>query len=138
VKRVRCQSQLHPICFNWLRIRASYCVFPLPDALDQLVAAQIVPRLVFFSSQAAFDHRLRRDARVIGAGHPQRRTALHPLHADQDVLQRIVQRVAQMQRPGDVRRRDHDAKRLAVRLAARHGRSPCSSHQAYRRSRASA
>ena len=39
--------------------------------------------------------------------------ALHPPPADQDVLERIVQRVAQVQRPGDVRRRDDDASTAA-------------------------
>ena len=71
---------------------------------------------VFFSSsqQPPLDDRLRGDAGVIGAGHPQGVVALHPLQADEDVLQRVVQRVAQVQRAGDVRRRNDDREGLAA------------------------
>ena len=95
-------------------MRASYSLLPLPDALDELFAAEIVPAFLFFFQQPPLDDRLRGDAGMIGAGHPQRVEALHPLEADQDVLQRVVQRVAQMQRAGDVRRRDDDRIGLAA------------------------
>ena len=45
---------------------------------------------------------------MVGAGHPERVVALHPSPADQDVLERVVQGVAQVKRPGDVRRGDDD------------------------------
>ena len=103
-------------------------LLPLPDALDQPFAAQVVPRHLFFLEQPPLDDRLRGDAGVVGARHPERVEALHPLHADEDVLQRVVERVAQVQRPGHVRRRDDDRiRRLACRGvfgAARRGSSP--------------
>ena len=66
---------------------------------------------VFFSSsnEPLLDHGLRGDAGVVGAGHPEGVVALHPPPADQDVLQRVVERVAQVQGAGHVRRRDDDA-----------------------------
>ena len=36
---------------------------------------------------------------MVGAGHPERLVALHPFLADEDVLQRVVQGVAQVQAP---------------------------------------
>ena len=63
--------------------------------------------------QLALDHHLGGDAGVVGARQPQRRLAAHALEADQHVLQRVVQRVADVQRAGDVRRRDDDRERLA-------------------------
>ena len=52
-------------------------------------------------------------------GSQRRLEALHPLLADEDVLERVVQGVAQVQGPGHVRRRDDDRERLPgrVRLA---------------------
>ena len=84
-------------------------VLPGPDSLDQGLAAQVVPGLLLFLEQPLLDDGLGGDAGVVGAGHPEDVVALHPPPADQDVLQRVVERVAQVQRAGDVRRRDHDA-----------------------------
>jgi hypothetical protein len=80
----------------------------LPDALDEGLAPQVFLGLALLL-ELPLDHVLGRDARVVGAGHPERVVAVHPLVADQDVLQRVVERVAQMKRAGDVRRRDDDA-----------------------------
>ena len=63
---------------------------------------------VFFLFQPPLHHRLRRDASVICAWHPQRVVTLHAFEADDDVLQRIVEGVAEVERAGDVRRRDDD------------------------------
>jgi hypothetical protein len=52
-----------------------------------------VARFLFVFQQPALDHRLGRDAGVVGAGHPQRVVALHPLAANQNILQRVVERV---------------------------------------------
>ena len=94
-------------------------VLPLPDAGHEPLAAQLVPAELFLLQQAAFDHGLRGDARVVGARHPQGLEALHPFLADEDVLQRVVQGVAQVQGAGDVGRRDDDRVGLLrlVRLA---------------------
>ena len=115
VKRVRCQSQLQPICLSWPRMRASYSFFQVQMRSTSAVAAQVVPGFLFFLQQPPLDDRLGGDAGMIGARHPQRVEALHPLPADQDVLQRIVQGVPQVQGAGDVRRRDDDACRACGR-----------------------
>ena len=65
---------------------------------------------------------LRGDAGVIHAGLPEHVLAAHALEADQHVLQGVVERMAHMQRAGDVRRRNDDAIRLGglaiINLAA--------------------
>jgi hypothetical protein len=50
---------------------------------------------------------------VVGAGDPDGVATAHPLAADDDVLDGVVERVADVQRAGDVRGRDDDAERLA-------------------------
>ncbi len=75
-----------------------------------------MPRQVFVFFQPAFDNGLRRDPGVIGSRHPERFVALHASRANDDVLQRVVQSVAKMQRAGHVGRRDHDRERLSVRI----------------------
>ncbi len=56
------------------------------------------------------EHELRGDARVVDAGHPERVVATHAVVADEGVLDRRRQRVADVQRAGHVRRRlrDHE------------------------------
>jgi hypothetical protein len=53
-------------------------------------------------------HHLRSDAGVISAGLPEHIAPAHALEAAEDVLQRVVERVAHMQRARHVGRRDHD------------------------------
>ena len=50
------------------------------------------------------------DARMVGAGHPEGVVAAHAVVAGQDVLQGVVQCMADMQHAGDVGRRDDDGK----------------------------
>ena len=66
----------------------------------------------FLLQQPPLDDRLGGDAGVIGAGHPERLEALHAFLADEDVLQRVVQGVAEVQGAGHVRRRNDDRVRL--------------------------
>src|SRR5690606_13574621 len=87
--------------------------FPLPDLGDELLAA-VVRALVLSLFELALDNHLRGDARVAGADHPQRVLALEALVANHDVLQRVVERVADVQRAGDVGRRVDDRERLRV------------------------
>ena len=65
--------------------------------------------------EVALDHHLRGDARMVGADHPQRVLAAHALAARQDVLQRNVERMADVQRARDVGRRHDDRPRRRVR-----------------------
>ena len=86
---------------------------PFPDALDERLAAHFAAARLLALHQLALDHGLRGDAGVVGAGLPQHVLAAHALEAAQDVLQRVVERVAHVQRAGHVGRRDDDAVGLA-------------------------
>ena len=87
-------------------------LLPLPHALDEGVAAEVIARGAFAREQARDDH-LRGDAGVVGAELPQRVAAAHAVVADQRVHDRVLERVAHVQRAGHVRRRQHDAVGLA-------------------------
>ena len=80
---------------------------PLPDPLHELLPAQVVPAQAL-PGELALDHVLGGDARVVHAGQPQRGVPLHPAAPDQRVHQGVVERVADVQRAGDVGRRDDD------------------------------
>ena len=87
---------------------------PLPDAFEEFGAAHVAAARLLPLHQLPLDHHLGRDAGVIGAGLPQHVAAAHPLEAAQNVLQRVVERVAHVQRTGHVRRRDHDGEGLGI------------------------
>jgi hypothetical protein len=65
--------------------------------------------------QLALDHDLGGDAGVVGAGHPQRVVAAHAVVARQRVHDGLVERVAHVQRAGDVGRRQLDVPRNPAR-----------------------
>ena len=77
----------------------------------------VLDRGFAFGLDAFLDDRLRGDAGMVGAGDPDRVVAKHASPADEDVLERVVERVAQVQRCGDVWRRDHDAIRLSLDMS---------------------
>ena len=89
-------------------------LFPLPDALDELVASEIATPDIAFLRQLALDDHLRRDAGMVRARLPQGLEPAHPVIADQHVLQRVVERMPHVQHARDVRRRDHDGVGLAL------------------------
>ena len=93
--------------------RAAGLGLPLPDPLDELLPAKVVPGQAL-GGELALDHVLGGDAGVVHAGQPQRLVALHPPAPDQGVLDRVVEGVADVQRAGHVRRRNDDAVRLAI------------------------
>ena len=62
----------------------------------------------FFFEQSSFDDRLCRNPSMVGPRDPKRLETLHPSHPDQNILQRIVQRMPQMQSARHIRRRDND------------------------------
>jgi hypothetical protein len=70
---------------------------PRPDAFQKLLAAHLAARGLLPLHELALDHHLRRDAGVVGAGLPQHVLAAHALEAAENVLQRIVERMAHMQ-----------------------------------------
>ena len=94
--------------------RGLVLVLPLLHLLDEPFARE-VGALLPLEKEALLDDRLRGDARVVGAGHPQRVRALHAVVAREEVLQRVVEGVAEVERGRDIRRRDEDRVRLAGR-----------------------
>ena len=88
-------------------------LFPFPDLLEELGAGEIGAFLAVLG-QFTLYHHLGCDACVVGAGLPERVIALHPLPADQDVLQRVVEGMTHVQDAGNVRRGDHDAVGVAA------------------------
>ena len=95
-------------------------VLPRLHAFDEALAAEILPAGAF-AQQPLLDDGLRGDAGVVGAGHPQRVEALHPLAAGEHVLQRVVEGVSEMERRRHVGRRDQDRKRRLARVPHRIG-----------------
>ncbi len=95
---------------------AAVLALPLPDPLDERLPAEVVPGQALLG-ELALDDVLGGDAGVVHAGQPQRAVALHAAAADEDVAQRVVQRVADVQDARYVRRREHDrvARRVGVR-----------------------
>ena len=83
-------------------------ILPLPDTFDQSLAADIVASQFFLFQHPAFNDRLSRDARMVGARHPQSGSPLHSSPASQQVLNCAVQTVPHVQRAGHVRQRNHD------------------------------
>ncbi len=99
---------------------------PVPQALDESLPSDVVPALPLLFAQLALDHHLRRDPGVVGAGQPHGVVGRHPPPAGEDVLDRVAERVPDVQRPGDVRRRDDNRERrlgrggVGVKVSARH------------------
>ena len=91
---------------------AARVLLPAPDAIHEGAPPERLARQAF-GVDLALDHHLGGDARVIGARLPQRGASVHPVVADQRVHDRVLERVAHVQRAGHVGRRNHDAVRLA-------------------------
>ena len=94
-------------------------LLPLPDLLDERLAAQVVARLVQLALELLLDDHLGGDAGVVEARKPARLVAEHAVPARQRVLYGAHERVAEMQRARHVRRRhgDHELlARFALRL----------------------
>ena len=83
---------------------AAALLLPLPDLGDELLARE-VGALLLPEVHLALDDHLGRDAGMIGADHPARVLALQPRMADEDVLQRIVEGVADMEAARHIGRR---------------------------------
>ena len=97
-------------------------LLPRPDPLHEFLAAEVVPGELFLPQQPPLDNRLRGDARVVGAGHPERAKALHAAGSHEDVLEGVVEGVAEVKGPRHVWRRDHHREdRLQSLLLARRG-----------------
>src|SRR5713101_8378360 len=84
-------------------------VDPLPHSLHEFLAAEVEARAAL-AGEVAVHHHLRADSGVIRSRQPERVEPAHALPAHYDVLQRLDQRVADVQASGDVRRRHDDRK----------------------------
>ena len=91
---------------------------PLPDLLDEGLTAHLATARQLFGGQLTLNDHLGRDAGMVHARLPKHILAAHALEADHDVLQRVVERMAHMQRARDVRRRDHDGEGFSAGLRA--------------------
>ena len=98
---------------------AAVLLFPLPDALDELLAPVVVAVLALFRLELGLHLGLGGNAGVVHARQPKHLEALHALAAHQRIHQRVVERVAHVQLAGHVRRRQHDRVRGLVRLRIR-------------------
>ena len=101
------------------RDRRAGLLLPLPHALDEALAAEVMAGLAF-RLELALDHDLRGDAGVIGAHHPIGVEAAHAVVPDQGVHERLLERVPHVQGAGDVRR----GQLYTVRWLLRIGRMP--------------
>ena len=88
-------------------------LLPFPDAAHEFLAPQLPAGGFALGGKLALDHHLRGDAGMIGARLPEHVLAAHALEAHQHVLDGVVQRMAHVQRAGDVGRRNDDAERLS-------------------------
>jgi hypothetical protein len=105
VKRSRDQSQEAPSRLSWLMMVPPDSAF---HALEEFLAPKVASMLLAFH-ELALDYHLGSDAGVIGAGLPEHVAAAHALEAREHVLQGVVERMAHMQRAGDVGRGNDDA-----------------------------
>ena len=85
---------------------------PLPDAVDEGLAPEVVPGLAVLCD-LALHHHLGGDAGVVGPGQPQDVLAFDAVVARQQVLEGVVERVPEMERARHVRRRDHHGEHVA-------------------------
>ena len=87
-------------------------LFPCPHTVHERLAPKVVAALALRLLERLLHHVLRGDARVVEAGHPQRRRAAHPVVAGERVLHGVLQGVAHVQAARHVGRRHHHHERL--------------------------
>ena len=90
---------------------AAVLIDPLPDALYELIAAEVVARNAV-GGKHALDDDLSGDAGVVGAGQIQRRFAAHAMPAHNQVFDRDSERVSHMEFARHIGRRHNDGEGL--------------------------
>ena len=80
-------------------------ILPVPHALEELLAAEVVSRKSLVNAQALLDLDLRCNSGVVGAGNPKGRITLHTLGSYYYVLKGLVKRVSHVELARDVWRR---------------------------------
>jgi hypothetical protein len=88
-------------------------VLPVPNPLQELFPAQVIPGQTLLA-QLLFHLDLGGNARMVHTGNPEGIIALHPLKADDAVLQGRVHGVTHVQLAGDVGGRHNDSEGLLV------------------------
>ena len=86
-------------------------VLPFQHAPQEFFATEIVARFVLGPAQIFLHSGLRSDSRMIHSRQPKDFESLHPRAACENVLNRVVQNMAEREHARDVRRRHHDRKR---------------------------
>ena len=104
---VQAVAQLRPLLADGGRI----FFFPFPSSFQELLPADVVAGNAF-GLQAFIYFCLGCDAGMIHARQIQHVIALHALVAGNDVLERVVPGMADMQDAGHIGRRDHDRERV--------------------------
>src|SRR5262249_26086686 len=89
--------------------RTTIVLTPLPDALDELFASQILA-LASFRRELALDHHLRSNAGVVSTGKPESNLSVHAVPSRDDVHLGLVEHVPHMQASGNVGRGQEDVK----------------------------
>ena len=102
--------------FQLVEDQAAGFGLPFPHLLHEGLAAHITTAWKLLLHQLALDDHLRGDAGMVHARLPQHILAAHALEADQNILQRVVERMAHVQGPRHIRRRDDDGEGFRARL----------------------
>ncbi len=89
-------------------------LFPRPNALQKLVAPEVIAGFALGLAQNLFNLYLRGYARMVNARQPQRGIPLHTLIAREDILQGGVHRVPHVQLPRNIGGRHDNGKRFFV------------------------
>ena len=115
------EAQAGPVAAGAQRLQllqnaAAVLLLPGPHLVQELLAAKIETGQAL-AAQLLLHLDLGGDAGVVGAGQPEGGVALHPLVADQGVLDGLVESVPQMELPRHVGRRDDDGERFLVRVS---------------------
>ncbi len=118
--RVHRKAQAGPVARGTEPLQLVYygipvLLLPLPDPLYEGFSAERVA-VHAFGGELPFNDILRGYAGVVYARKPQDIKTLHPLVSRQHILKRGVEGVAEVERPGDVRRRYHHREGGFVRV----------------------
>ena len=93
--------------------RSAVLLLPFPDALNKGLAPEILTALTLLAERL-LDDVLSRDAGMVGTGEPKRILTLHTAPPDENILNRLVERMAHVKNTRHVRRRNYYGIALAV------------------------
>ena len=113
MKRSRLQSTEEPEDPHLAGDPVAVLALPLPDLFDEALTPEVVTGEPF-DRQLALDDVLGGDAGMVGTWNPQGSESLHALATNDDVVEGVVEGVAEVELPGHVRRRNHHAERIAI------------------------